>query len=225
MHYYNYYLIMEKGLNNLLCILCGKQAKYKVIYENCECSDITLNNIKPIGVFCSEQCNEKYWNICTELDEQSSSNTSNISSAIENDIKMPYNNSSKLYSNSSLTPTRINLNFHVLSKDELGRASWKLLHSIPNRYPESNPSQVEKTEMYNFLKLFGKLYPCKMCSDHFITMFNATPPESYLKNRKSLRLTICRWHNMVNNRLKKPILPCTNILPQLSLIKCDENIL
>jgi len=42
---------------------------------------------------------------------------------------------------------------------ELGRASWKLFHTILGRYPEK-PSLDEREALKSYIHLFARLYPC-----------------------------------------------------------------
>merc|ERR1711953_694822 len=51
-------------------------------------------------------------------------------------------------------------------REELGRGTWNLIHSITFKYPES-PSQDDKKDAMQFINLLAKLYPCQECSMHF----------------------------------------------------------
>lgn len=42
---------------------------------------------------------------------------------------------------------------------ELGRASWKLFHTILARFPE-NPTLDEREALKSYIHLFARLYPC-----------------------------------------------------------------
>nr|CAG8549982.1 7527_t:CDS:2 [Entrophospora candida] len=44
-------------------------------------------------------------------------------------------------------------------KAELGRSSWKLLHTMMARFPE-HPTEDHKQALRSFIYLFGRLYPC-----------------------------------------------------------------
>lgn len=48
----------------------------------------------------------------------------------------------------------------------LGRSAWTFLHTLSANYPK-NPTQEEKSDMKQFLGLFGKLYPCWVCAEDF----------------------------------------------------------
>lgn len=50
-----------------------------------------------------------------------------------------------------------------LDKDELGRGTWGLLHTIAAKYPDS-PTDDQKQNMKQYLTLFSKFYPCESCA-------------------------------------------------------------
>lgn len=62
------------------------------------------------------------------------------------------------------------------NRAEVGRASWKLLHTMAARYPE-NPTADEKETYRDFLHLFSRLYPCGECSAEFIQLLKQYPPQ------------------------------------------------
>ncbi|CAD1812772.1 FAD-linked sulfhydryl oxidase ERV2 [Candida parapsilosis] len=94
-------------------------------------------------------------------------------------------------------------------KAELGRASWRLFHTILARYPDE-PSTHERTTLGNYIQLFAQVYPCGDCARHFQQLLNKYPPQT--KSRKTAALWGCDIHNKVNDRLKKPQYDCTKIL-------------
>src|SRR2546430_950905 len=46
----------------------------------------------------------------------------------------------------------------TLSRAELGRATWKLLHTMMARFPDK-PSLDERTALRTYIHLFARLYP------------------------------------------------------------------
>ncbi|POS82815.1 hypothetical protein EPUL_004117, partial [Erysiphe pulchra] len=89
--------------------------------------------------------------------------------------------------------------------EALGRSSWTLLHSIAASYPVE-PSQSQKSNVAQFLKLFAKLYPCWVCAEDF---------EAYIEknrvrvdSRHELGKWMCEAHNDVNKKLGKDIFDC-----------------
>ncbi len=47
-------------------------------------------------------------------------------------------------------------------KNELGRSTWKFLHTFAEGYP-NEPSEEEKKNIKDFFNIFKKVYPCKKC--------------------------------------------------------------
>ncbi|THH18681.1 hypothetical protein EW146_g2343 [Bondarzewia mesenterica] len=87
----------------------------------------------------------------------------------------------------------------------LGRATWKLLHTMTLRYPES-PTQDERDALFSYFHLFSRLYPCGECAAEFQLLLKKYPPQT--SSRRSASLWLCHVHNRVNERLKKPIFDC-----------------
>lgn len=94
-------------------------------------------------------------------------------------------------------------------KQELGRATWKLLHNILARYPDA-PTAGQKQLLAQFFDLFVQIYPCGDCATHFQKLLAKFPPQ--LQNKQTAALWGCHIHNKVNERLNKPIYDCTGIL-------------
>lgn len=51
-----------------------------------------------------------------------------------------------------------------VDKDELGRSTWNLLHTMAARYP-NRPSDVQKNQVKQFFGILSQTYPCKPCAD------------------------------------------------------------
>ncbi|KAG6034334.1 hypothetical protein E4U40_004014 [Claviceps sp. LM458 group G5] len=93
-------------------------------------------------------------------------------------------------------------------KAELGRATWKFLHTMVAKFPDK-PSDSDRKTLESFFHLFGRLYPCGDCARHFREMLKKYPPQTSTRNAAAGWL--CSMHNMVNKRLKKPQFDCTKI--------------
>ncbi|KAG5924029.1 hypothetical protein E4U53_003482 [Claviceps sorghi] len=93
-------------------------------------------------------------------------------------------------------------------KAELGRATWKFLHTMVARFPEK-PSESDRKTLESFFQLFGRLYPCGDCARHFREMMIKYPPQTSTRNAAAGWL--CSVHNVVNKRLKKAQFDCTKI--------------
>lgn len=94
-------------------------------------------------------------------------------------------------------------------KAELGRATWRLFHTILARYPEE-PTTSQRETLSQYIQLFVKVYPCGDCARHFSKLLEKYPPQ--LNNRQIASVWGCHIHNKVNERLNKPEYDCTTIL-------------
>ncbi|KAH0553386.1 hypothetical protein GP486_006544 [Trichoglossum hirsutum] len=96
----------------------------------------------------------------------------------------------------------------ALFRAELGRAAWKLFHTIMARFPDK-PSKDESTALEAYIHLFARLYPCGECAGHFRQILDRYPPQT--SSRSSAAAWACHVHNVVNKSLKKPDFDCSKI--------------
>ncbi|KAF9012556.1 ERV/ALR sulfhydryl oxidase domain-containing protein [Cyathus striatus] len=94
------------------------------------------------------------------------------------------------------------------AKAELGRATWKLLHTMTLRYPE-HPTEDEREALKSYFHLMSRLYPCGECAAEFQLLLKKFPPQT--ATRKSASLWLCAVHNEVNKRLKKSEFDCAHL--------------
>ncbi|CAD8168412.1 unnamed protein product [Paramecium pentaurelia] len=95
-----------------------------------------------------------------------------------------------------------------ITREELGRAGWTLLHMISATLPVD--FDEEFTFKINvFLNLFGQFFPCKECAGHFLNMTTVLPYEG--TTRVDFMQYLCMLHNEVNERLQKPTFNCSEI--------------
>ena len=92
-----------------------------------------------------------------------------------------------------------------LTKPEIGRRTWALLHSIANRFPD-NPSENDKNMMKKFLYGLARSYPCKVCGGHLIKMLNKKGIN--MDNKTQFVNYVCNIHNIVNKVLNKTQFDC-----------------
>ncbi|KPV78321.1 uncharacterized protein RHOBADRAFT_11258, partial [Rhodotorula graminis WP1] len=91
----------------------------------------------------------------------------------------------------------------------LGRASWKLLHTMAARFPEE-PTAEQRDAFQSWLFLFSRLYPCGECAAEFQQLLRDHPPQT--SSRGAASLYLCHLHNLVNARLGKDEYDCgTNL--------------
>ncbi|KAK3035747.1 hypothetical protein RJ639_033449 [Escallonia herrerae] len=53
-----------------------------------------------------------------------------------------------------------------VTKEELGRATWTLLHTLAAQYPDK-PTRQQKKDVKELMGILSRIYPCKECADHF----------------------------------------------------------
>ena len=95
-----------------------------------------------------------------------------------------------------------------LTKEELGRHSWALIHSIGASFP-LEPNEKEREALKKFVESLSVIYPCKVCRDHFAKMLqNKIIPT---KNRNTISKFFCNIHNEVNLRLGKENFDCNKM--------------
>ncbi|KZP13741.1 hypothetical protein FIBSPDRAFT_797519 [Athelia psychrophila] len=94
------------------------------------------------------------------------------------------------------------------AKSELGRATWKLLHTMTLRYPE-DPAQDERDALDAYFRLSARLYPCGECAAEFQMLLKKFPPQT--SSRRSAANWLCFLHNQVNERLLKPEFDCAHL--------------
>ncbi|CAJ2500857.1 Uu.00g037100.m01.CDS01 [Anthostomella pinea] len=93
-------------------------------------------------------------------------------------------------------------------KAELGRASWKLFHTMMARFPDK-PTHDDSLALKTYIQLFARLYPCGDCARHFQKLLAQFPPQT--SSRNAAAGWACHVHNQVNERLEKPLFDCNNL--------------
>ena len=94
----------------------------------------------------------------------------------------------------------------ALTKQEIGRHAWAVLHSVAATFP-AIPTDEDKKSVEDFIKGLALNFPCKICSKHFVKILEGHPIQN--ESREDLVLYMCEIHNIVNKFLEKPIFDCT----------------
>ncbi|KAH8115172.1 ERV/ALR sulfhydryl oxidase domain-containing protein [Phellopilus nigrolimitatus] len=94
------------------------------------------------------------------------------------------------------------------AKQALGRAAWKLMHTMTLRFPEE-PTEDERSALDSYFHLQSRLYPCGECATEFQKLLKEFPPQT--SSRRAAALWLCHVHNQVNERLEKPIFDCAHL--------------
>jgi mitochondrial FAD-linked sulfhydryl oxidase len=92
------------------------------------------------------------------------------------------------------------------NKQEIGNTTWHLLHSIVAHFPE-NPSTDSQDDYKEFFLTFPYVYPCRPCAKDFQVLVKENPP--IVDSRVSASLWLCKLHNIVNEKLSKPLFNCS----------------
>jgi len=67
------------------------------------------------------------------------------------------------------------LNQCPLDREELGRSTWNLLHTIAAYYPDK-PSAAEQESVRQLFLALAQFYPCEVCAQDFQNSVAANPP-------------------------------------------------
>ena len=108
-----------------------------------------------------------------------------------------------------------------LSREELGRGAWGLLHTVAASFPEE-PSRRDRREASRLLNALAWLYPCGECAEHFQEFLRAEPPA--LGSRTAFAQWLCRTHNRVNTSLDKPQFDCSAVDLRWSPLACESGV-
>uniref|UniRef100_M4B9B5 Sulfhydryl oxidase n=1 Tax=Hyaloperonospora arabidopsidis (strain Emoy2) TaxID=559515 RepID=M4B9B5_HYAAE len=93
-----------------------------------------------------------------------------------------------------------------LDRQELGAATWGLLHSMGIYYPEK-PSPEYQAKAKSFIETLALMYPCVHCAEDFQKEVAKSPPR--VESRTTFSMWLCEQHNIVNRKLHKPVFECT----------------
>ena len=93
----------------------------------------------------------------------------------------------------------------TLTKQEIGRNTWALLHSMAATYP-NDPTEEDKNQIKNFMYGLANNFPCKICGSHLLKMLQKDGVKA--DSREELVHYICKIHNIVNKVLNKQQFDC-----------------
>jgi len=92
-----------------------------------------------------------------------------------------------------------------VDREELGRQSWTMLHTMAAYYPDE-PTDSEKQLMTQFITGLAQFYPCTHCAEKLRESLSVNPPT--VNSREELVLWFCWAHNEVNKDLGLKVHPC-----------------
>ncbi|TMW63113.1 hypothetical protein Poli38472_002054 [Pythium oligandrum] len=93
-----------------------------------------------------------------------------------------------------------------LGREELGNATWGLLHSMGAYFPDQ-PSKEYQHKAKTFVEALALMYPCVHCAEDFQNEVKKSPPK--VDSRTSFSLWLCEQHNIVNKKIGKKPFECT----------------
>lgn len=108
----------------------------------------------------------------------------------------------------------------LTGKEEVGRATWTLLHTIAAQYPEK-PSSKQQKDVKAFIASLSLVYPCTECAAHFQKLLKSKPPNT--ASSDAFQQWLCELHNDVNKRLGKPHFNCQLVQSRWTPLVCLEN--
>ena len=105
--------------------------------------------------------------------------------------------------------------------NEWGPPGWKFLHTITFNY---TPSDENKIKYKNFFDSLGTVLPCPYCCSSFSTYYKALPITEYLDSREGLTYWFYVIHNLVNQKVCKPLIPFKDVVIEYEKIraKCGK---
>ena len=118
----------------------------------------------------------------------------------ESSVTFMQTRGTEIYIDENSTPLK-------MTKEQLGRNTWSLLHSLAASIPVE-PSVEQKQKITTFIQLFSELYPCKSCAEHFRQILSENPVE--VSSRVTFVKYMCKLHNIVNESLAKSQFDCSN---------------
>ena len=90
----------------------------------------------------------------------------------------------------------------LVTKEDLGRATWTFLHTLAAQYPD-NPTRQQKKDVKELVQILSRMYPCSECANHFKEVLRSNPAQS--GSHAEFSQWLCHVHNVVNRSIGKPI--------------------
>ena len=124
------------------------------------------------------------------------------------------NNSSAAPRTSTLSSSKT----ATTTKEDVGRATWLLLHTLAAQLPEDGLSKQQRRDVNTLVDVLTRIYPCGDCARHFGELVRNDPPE--VSSGYEFSQWLCRAHNAVNERLDKPQFSCDRIAQRWGKLDC-----
>eukprot|EP01080_Neovahlkampfia_damariscottae_P009782 gene9782-2108_t len=99
------------------------------------------------------------------------------------------------------------------SKQTVGHVTWRYMHTMLSNLkttPNGELSEEVKKRTIDLISLVQQNLFCKACSDDFGELLKKYPPTE-LKTKSQFEQWLCKLHNKVNKKLKKPKFDCSKL--------------
>lgn len=103
----------------------------------------------------------------------------------------------------------------MIGPETWGPHGWKFIHYVTLGYPK-DPTVEDKRKYKNFFYSIKDILPCSLCSTHYTeNLIKNDLTDDVMNNRDNL----IRWgidmHNIVNERLNKPIIEYSDAIKMI----------
>ncbi len=100
-----------------------------------------------------------------------------------------------------------------ISTKDWGNPAWRLLHYLSFCFPDE-PTVQDRENYQQFIHSFQRVIPCGSCRKHFKHLLKEHPVD--VRSRDQFIQWAIRIHNLVNQRLKKPIMTEEQVVEEYS---------
>lgn len=107
----------------------------------------------------------------------------------------------------------------TISKEELGRSTWTMLHTLAVQYPQT-PTKQQQKDVKTLVDVLTRIYPCTECAQHFDEVVKNDPPN--VSSGHELQQWTCRVHNKVNKSIGKRSFNCKFVEARWGALDCGE---
>ena len=96
-----------------------------------------------------------------------------------------------------------------VTTEELGQATWTLLHTLGAQFPEY-PTRQQRRAARQLISSLQHVYPCHACAKHWQEVLAEFGPPN-VRSGTELRAWLCEMHNVVNRTVGKPAFDCSGV--------------
>ena len=102
-----------------------------------------------------------------------------------------------------------------------GKNLWISLHIITFNYP-INPTNEDKINYKNYFMSLGHVLPCNDCKEHYNNLIKQIPIDIFLQDREGITFWLFNIHNLINEKLNKPIINFIDCCIMYNLVYCKS---